>query len=117
MSWWGHTEDGVGAVADNLRSLASRLDAIAIGSAPTPADLAQAPLLDSWEPKLTATHAPAVRGRVYGHALLSDGETIRCDILAADPELAWVMTWAGFYRLGREAEKGTPYRAPQGARA
>src|SRR6185437_10721480 len=89
-------------LAQNLRLLAQHLDDVAVGSRPTPDDLAQAPLLDAWQPKLTSAHAPAIRGRVFGHPLLNDGETIRCDILAADPDLAWIMTWAGFYRLGPE---------------
>lgn len=87
-------------VAANLRSLARHLEEIANGCRPTREDLAHAPVLDLWEPKLTATHAPAIRGRVYGHALIAEGETIRCDILAADPDLEWIMTFAGFYRLG-----------------
>jgi hypothetical protein len=87
-------------VAANLRSLARHLEEIAAGCRPTRRDLAEAPLIDLWEPKLTANHAPAIRGRVYGHALLADGENIRCDILAADPDLGWIMTFAGFYRLG-----------------
>jgi hypothetical protein len=100
MICWGHGRALVGKAAENLRSLAQQLDDIASGFRPTPDDLAHAPLLDAWEPKLTATHAPAIRGRVQGHPLIADGETIRCDILAADPDLAWVLTWAGFYRLG-----------------
>ena len=104
-------------VAANLRSLAHDLDEIASGSRPTAAELDQAPLLDIWEPKLTVTHAPAIRGRVYGHPLIADGETLRADILAADPDLTWVMSWAGFYRLGRQAEMTPPTAAVEGARA
>ncbi len=102
MIWWGHGRAAMGTVAENLRSLAGQLDAVASGCRPTPEELAQAPVLDGWEPKLTPAQAPAIRGRVYGHPLIADGETIRCDILAADPDLAWIMTWAGFYALGAE---------------
>lgn len=111
-------DDGGGAldrIAQNLRALAHQLDDISAGVRPTPEDLAGAPLLEAWEPKLTAAQSPAIRGRVYGHGLIADGETIRCEILAADPDMGWVMSWAGFYRLG--AERAAAARLDEGARA
>lgn len=104
------------ALADNLRGLADRLDEVAIGRLPTWKDLDQAPLLDHWEPKMTSTHAPAIRGRVYDHPLIADGRTLHADILAADPDLRWVMTWAGFYRLGAPMPAAS-VRAREGADA
>lgn len=93
---------GLTEISCNLRDLAQRLDDIAAGMRPTMDDLAGAPLIDLWEPRLNASQKPAIRGTVFGHPLIGDGQTIRCDLLAADADLAWVMTWAGFYRLGAE---------------
>ena len=107
----------VTGVAENLRKLAELLDDIAAGRRPTAEDLVGAPFLIDWTPQLTATQAPAIRGRVLGHALIADGETLRTDILAADPDLAWVMSWAGFYRLGGQADITPPTAAVAGARA
>lgn len=108
------TWSGSNQISSNLRDLAQCLDDVACGLRPTRGELTVAPLIDGWEPKLTSSHRPAIRGRVYGHPLLADGETIRCAILAADPDLNWVMTWAGFYRLGAEMPVAT---SSEGARA
>lgn len=83
----------------NLRVLADDLDRISAGAGPTDADLARAPILVDWEPKLTPAQEPAIRGVVHGHPAIPDGETLRAEILAVDPDLSWIRTWTGFFRL------------------
>jgi hypothetical protein len=63
----------------NLRVLADDLDRINSGIGPTEADLAHAPVLSAWEPKLTAAQEPAIRGVVHGHPAIPDGETLRAE--------------------------------------
>lgn len=87
----------------NLRVLADDLDRISAGHAPTAMDLANAPLLVEWEPKLTPAQEPAIRGVVHGHPAIPDGETLRAEILAVDPDLSWIRTWTGFFRLAQQA--------------
>lgn len=87
------------SLAASLRVLADDLDRINSGIGPTEADLAGAPTLFDWEPKLTATQDPAIRGVVRGHPAIPDGETLRAEILAVDPDLSWIRTWTGFFRL------------------
>lgn len=87
----------------NLRVLADDLDRISAGQGPTEMDLANAPILVEWEPKLTAAAEPAIRGVVHGHPAIPDGETLRAEILAVDPDLSWIRTWTGFFRLAEQA--------------
>ncbi len=86
-------------LAATLRVLADDLDRINSGTGPTEADLARAPILFDWEPKLTPAHEPAIRGVVCGHPAIPDGEVLRAEILAVDPDLSWIRTWTGFFRL------------------
>jgi hypothetical protein len=86
-------------LAATLRVLADDLDRINAGAAPTEADLACAPILLDWEPKLTSASEPAIRGVVRGHPAIPDGEVLRAEILAVDPDLSWIRTWTGFFRL------------------
>ena len=100
------TQNGNGSLdrlAANLRALAQDLDEIVAGARPTEADLAAAPMIIDWEPRLTRTQGPAIRGTVVGHALIADGEMFGAEILAVDPDLRWIMSWAGYYRLGPQA--------------
>lgn len=92
---WGRSR----GLSTNLRELADDLDRIAAGAGPTAVELAEAPVLFDWEPKLTATHEPAIRGVVLGHPAIPDGEVLRAEILAIDPDLSWIRTWTGFFRL------------------
>jgi hypothetical protein len=120
---WGNIMDHIQSyrrnmgLSANLRVLADDLDRINAGAGPTEADLASAPILFDWEPKLTQAQEPAIRGVVRGHPAIPDGETLRAEILALDPDLSWIRTWTGYYRLGCEAEKRAPVLAEQGARA
>jgi hypothetical protein len=86
----------------NLRVLADDLDRISAGHAPTEMDLARAPILVEWEPKLTEADEPAIRGTVHGHPAIPDGETLKAEILAVDPDLSWIRTWTGFFRLAEQ---------------
>ena len=65
-----------------------------------PDELAQ--VLEGWVTRLTLIHAPAVSCTVFGHAVIEDGEALRCDILAVD-RFALDHGPAGFHRLGRQA--------------
>ena len=94
---WGRSA----RLAYNLRRLADDLDRIASGEGPTDLELAFAPVLSQWRPCMTATAGPAIKGVLSGHAVIPDGERLHAEILAADPELSWVRTWQGFYRLGQ----------------
>ena len=93
--------------AATLRILADDLDRISSGTGPTEADLARAPILFDWEPKLTPLCEPAIRGIVRGHPAIPDGEFLRAEILAVDPDLSWIRTWTGFFRL---AESSAQFR-------
>ena len=95
-----HVPDGESDMADHLQSY---LDRISAGIGPTEADLARAPILFNWEPKLTPTHEPAIRGVVRGHPAIPDGEVLRAEILAVDPDLSWIRTWTGFFRLAESS--------------
>lgn len=94
-------------LAANLRSLAGHLDEIVAGARPTAEDLATAPVLVDWTPRLTPSRALAIAGTVFGHPIIADGETVRADVLAADPDLRWIRGWAGYYRLGAEVAART----------
>jgi hypothetical protein len=74
-------------LAATLRVLADDLDRISAGAGPTEADLARAPILFDWEPKLNSAHEPAIRGAVRGHPAIPDGEFLRAEILAVALQL------------------------------
>lgn len=90
-------------LAANLRCLADDLERIASGSGPTDLEIAFAPVLSEWFPCVTSAADPAIKGVVSGHPLIPDGERLYAEILAADPDLSWIRTWGGFYRLGWSA--------------
>jgi hypothetical protein len=86
--------------AKYMRALADDLDRIAAGGAPTAAELAAAPVIDRWRPELSEHDEPAVSGIVSGDRFHADGERLRLEIVAADPDLAWIRALLGFYRVG-----------------
>jgi hypothetical protein len=92
-----------------FRQISASSPTISIGSilaaVLTEADLAHAPILLNWEPKLTPAQEPAIRGVVRGHPAIPDGETLRAEILAVDPDLSWIRTWTGFFRLTEQTEQ------------
>jgi hypothetical protein len=88
-------------LADRLRSLARDLERIRDGSAPTPAELAQAPLVDRWR-ALVTPHGLRLRGVVSDHRRLGGGATaLISQLWAADSNGRWVRTLSRFYRLGK----------------
>ena len=88
--------------ADALRALAADLDRIEAGAAPTPAELAAAPLLFDWG--VTVLRFPALAGSVIGHPRLGDRPHVRTTaVFAAAGNMAWVRTQNRFYRLGARA--------------
>jgi hypothetical protein len=87
-------------IADRLRSLAHDLERIRNGSAPTAAELAQAPLLDRWRATVTPLGL-RLSGNVSGHPRLFGTTTLISQLWAADSDDRWVRTLSRFYRLAR----------------
>jgi hypothetical protein len=86
-------------LAARLRRLADDLDRIAIGGAPTPADLEGAPLLVDW--RLTFTlHGLSLTGFAAGHPLLGSKNIVTSPLWVVDHDLRWARTLSRFYRLG-----------------
>jgi hypothetical protein len=84
--------------AQRVQSLAADLGRIVEDAAPTPEELAAAPLLDAWA--VSARPSMCLIGSVTGHPLL-DGPMIRTsELWAFAPTLGWVRTLSRFYRLG-----------------
>lgn len=97
------------SAAETVRALAGDLDGIAAGEAPTATHLANAPTIRRWRPKLNRRRQAAVTGIVSSDPLLRDGEWIRIDFVAVDPDLAWVRGLLGWYRLGPAEEELESY--------
>lgn len=87
-------------LADRLRSLAHDLERIRNGSAPTAADLAQAPLIDHWRTRVTP-FGLRLSGIVFGHSRLRGNAALISQLWAADSDDRWVRTMSRFYRLGK----------------
>lgn len=87
-------------LADRLQSLARDLERIRSGSAPTLAELAQAPLLDRWRARVTPLGL-RLSGVVSGHPRLRVTTALISQLWAADAEDRWVRSLSRFYRLGR----------------
>jgi hypothetical protein len=88
-------------LADRLRSLARDLERIRDGSGPTPAELAQAPLVDRWR-TLVTPHGLRLTGAVYDpHRFGGGATTLISQLWAADSNGRWVRTLSRFYRLGK----------------
>jgi len=87
-------------LADHLRSLARDMERISNGSAPTEAELAQAPTLERWRPLVTPVGV-RLSGFVSGHPRLGDTTAMTSPLWAADGEDRWVRTLSRFYRLAR----------------
>jgi hypothetical protein len=86
--------------AQYMRALADDLDLIAAGAAPTKAHLAGAPVISRWRPELTDSDDAAVSGIVSSGSFCTASERIQVEIVAADPDLAWIRGLLGWYRLG-----------------
>jgi hypothetical protein len=103
-------------LAENLRALALHPDEIAAGRRLTAADLTAAPVIENWEPKLTTKQGPVIRGVVFGHVSISDGEDAPRGSPRRGSGFRWIRSWASHYRLGREAEMQIVQCAPRRAR-
>lgn len=88
-------------VGERLRDLADDLDAIRDGATPTPADLADAPLLEAWS--FEQRSVQVLTGRVYGHPTIVDGRRVTSSDLYASDGDRWGRTLSRYYRLGRPA--------------
>ncbi|MGA0594280.1 DUF6634 family protein [Enterovirga sp. CN4-39] len=90
------------SLPERLRELSDVLDAIADGQRPTPADLADAPLLRNWSPDTRALRI--VTGEVTGHPDFPPGRRIwTSDLYAADPAGTWIRTMSRWYRIAEPA--------------
>jgi hypothetical protein len=90
-----------------LRSLADDLDRIAASNAPTPADLARAPLLVDWRFMLSWAGV-GLAGFVAGHPLRGSRHIATSPLWVLDPDLRWCRTLSRFYRLGVSAGGAIP---------
>jgi hypothetical protein len=88
--------------AARLESLAADLRAIGAGTAPIPADLADAPVISNW--RRATRPVPCVVGLGSGHPRVPDGPVTTIDLWAADPTAGWVRTLGRYYVLGPCAE-------------
>jgi hypothetical protein len=82
------------------------------GEGPSPAELADAPLLENWQAIATAfvpergplTLAMVLVGRVTGHPRVGDARSIRTSqLIWLDQHRKWARTWNRVYRLGERA--------------
>lgn len=95
------------SVPERVGHLAESLAGIMAGERPTPADLADAPVLQNWRP--VARSVQALAGEVHGHPDYVPGRTIRTSEIFATDGVTWVRTYSRWYLLGRPADaQGLP---------
>ena len=87
-----------------LEALLADLERIGSGNLPTPAELAQAPLLDPFG--FGTRELPCLIGGNHGHPLLCGPVIKTTELWAFAPALGWARTLSRFYRLGRIAVPG-----------
>jgi hypothetical protein len=109
MSRRGLSVDFVGAdplaTAELLEALAADLRRLAAGHIPTPADLAEAPVLRDWSTLLRSCMALA--GSVEGHPTIADHRpAITSELFAIDSDRLWARTMSRFYRLENRKPAG-----------
>ena len=90
-----------------LRHLADDLDRIAIGAAPTAAELRTAPLLVDWQ-LIACFSGLSLMGFAAGHPLLSARKIVTSPLWVLAPDLTWARTLSRFYRLGLPAGGAIP---------
>lgn len=90
-----------------LRRLADDLDGIATATAPTAAELGNAPLLVDWR-LVVLLSGLSLTGFVAGHPLLGARKIVTSPLWVLDPDLAWARTLSRFYRLGVPAGGAIP---------
>ena len=89
-----------------LERLLSDLKRVKAGEAPTPQDLAEAPLLDDY--RLASGRVPCLTGEVTGHPRLGDTTVLTTDLWLYAPSLGWARTLSRYYRLGKPMERPEP---------
>lgn len=95
--------------AARYETLAADLRRLAADTAPTPAELTAAPLLEGWR-----WHQQPVGflvGMVQGHPRLPDGPVSTSPVIVHSPAHSWVRTVSRFYVLGQpDPQAGAPRR-------
>ncbi|MBI2254764.1 MAG: hypothetical protein HYU58_09110 [Proteobacteria bacterium] len=86
-----------------LETLLADLKRIAAGEAPTPADLADAPLLVGWN--MSIRSAPCLTGTVVDHPLLGTREITTSQVWAGDYSARWARTFSRWYALGASSKE------------
>jgi hypothetical protein len=95
------------AIPATLRRLADDLDRLRAGTAPTAAELANAPLIVDWRCVLTPVGL-SLAGFVAGHPLLGNRTARTSQLWAADSGGRWVRTLSRYYRLGISSDRVPP---------
>jgi hypothetical protein len=85
-------------LSEKITRLAADLEAIAQGQAPTPQDLAQAPLLLNWN--TISVPSVALTGLVLDHPKLGTTRVTTSLVYAMCPDLTWARTLSRYYALG-----------------
>lgn len=90
---------------ERMRQLLLDLEALRAGDAPSPEQLATAPLLSRWQFML-APDGLCLAGEVFDHPLLGSRPNIRTSRLyVVGPDLAWARTFSRFFRLGPQSRE------------
>jgi hypothetical protein len=82
----------------SLEKLVADLRRIVVGEAPSPDELASAPLLLDFQPTLRLV--PCLRGDVVGHPEFGNRNIFTSQLWAYSPRHHWCRTLSRFYRLG-----------------
>ena len=85
-------------LAPRLRTLADDRERIAAGTAPTVAELAEAPVMLDWRCALSPVGLRLI-GRVSEHPRLGDTDAMTSQVWAAGRDGTWIRTLSRFYRL------------------
>jgi hypothetical protein len=94
-------------LAAKLRMLADDLERIAAGTAPTAAELAEAPVMLDWRCALSPVGLRLI-GRVRGHPRLGDTVAMTSQLWAAASDDTWIRTLSRFYRLAEPFRDDDP---------
>lgn len=71
---------------------------------PSAKDLADAPLIEFWQPVLCGTRV-ALWGEVSGHPHLGNAAVVTSQLIALDVAAGWARTISRWYRLGQSYEQ------------